>query len=195
MRVSITTVLEKIKAGDDRYFSILVKEYSPMLMPIASFHLMSAYNRAKDIEDALQETWTKVYRYLDTLADPQKFSGWLVKILRHECLRIQDKNKKYISMHLLIDPETREDLQALIQDDEPGDEQNLSSGNIRQVTTMVLNNIDEIYALPLKLFYLEGYSLKHISALLSISENLVKTRLFRGRQILKKEFRKEIKHI
>lgn len=193
MKVSITTVIEKIKAGDDRYFSVLVNEYSRMLLPIARYHLMSAYNQAKDVEDALQETWTKAYRYLDTLADPLKIEGWLVRILKHECLRIQEKNKKYISMHLLIDPETRDDLLALVHENASEEPEHLNSENIRTVVGFVLKEMDERYALPLKLFYLDNCNLHEIAKMLNISENLIKTRLYRGRQLLKKRILNKIK--
>lgn len=45
--------------------------------------------------------------------------------------------------------------------------------------------LDEHYRIPLVLFYVEEFSIKEICRILKLSQGTVKTRLYRGRRLLK----------
>ena len=45
--------------------------------------------------------------------------------------------------------------------------------------------MDEIYRMPIIMFYIEGFSIKEISRILRIPEGTVKSRLFAGRAKLR----------
>ena len=45
--------------------------------------------------------------------------------------------------------------------------------------------LEKNYRIPFVLFYVEGFSIKEISRMLDISQGAVKTRLFRGRNLVK----------
>ena len=49
MKLALTTVIQKILAGDDRYFTLLVNEFSADLLPVARYHLMSSYCQTSDV--------------------------------------------------------------------------------------------------------------------------------------------------
>ena len=51
--------------------------------------------------------------------------------------------------------------------------------------------LDEMYRVPLHLFYYEDYSITEIAKVLDLPDSTVKTRLKRGRDKLKKTLRKE----
>jgi RNA polymerase sigma-70 factor (ECF subfamily) len=50
-----------------------------------------------------------------------------------------------------------------------------------------VQKLDEKYRALIVLYYYEDFSIKHISEILSMPQNTVKTRLSRGRNKLKKE--------
>ena len=58
--------------------------------------------------------------------------------------------------------------------------------------TEIIKNFDDLYRIPLELSLLYGYNHKEISGILGISENLVRTRIFRGKQQLKQIIMKEM---
>lgn len=49
--------------------------------------------------------------------------------------------------------------------------------------------LEETYRFPLVLFYVEGFSVKEISGMLKLSPGAVKTRLCRGRNLMKAKLR------
>ncbi len=53
--------------------------------------------------------------------------------------------------------------------------------------TYLLFNMPEKYRIPIYLHYFEGYQTKEIAQLMSLNENTVRTRLARGRALLKIE--------
>ena len=56
----------------------------------------------------------------------------------------------------------------------------------------IIRNFDNLYRIPLELSLLYGYSHREISKILGISENLVRTRVFRAKQQLKQIIMKEM---
>ena len=52
--------------------------------------------------------------------------------------------------------------------------------------------MDEIYRMPILLFYVEGFSIKEISKILKIPEGTVKSRLFAGRAKLRGVLEEEV---
>ena len=52
--------------------------------------------------------------------------------------------------------------------------------------------LDEIYRMPILLFYVEGFSIREISRILQIPEGTVKSRLFAGRGKLREVLGEEV---
>ncbi len=52
--------------------------------------------------------------------------------------------------------------------------------------------LDEIYRMPILLFYVEGFSIREISRILQIPEGTVKSRLFAGRGKLRDVLGEEV---
>ena len=47
--------------------------------------------------------------------------------------------------------------------------------------------LEDNYRIPFVLFYVEGFSIKEICRILKLSQSTVKTRLYRGRKLLKEK--------
>ena len=52
--------------------------------------------------------------------------------------------------------------------------------------------LEEIYRMPILLFYVEGFSIREISRILQIPEGTVKSRLFAGRGKLREVLSEEV---
>ncbi|MCI8929582.1 MAG: RNA polymerase subunit sigma-70 [Lachnospiraceae bacterium] len=50
----------------------------------------------------------------------------------------------------------------------------------------VVMELEKNYRVPFVLFYVEGFSVKEISQMLGLTQSTVKTRLYRGRNLVKK---------
>lgn len=119
-----------------------------------------------DCEDAVQEAILLGYAKLHTLRQEAYFQTWLIRILIHECYRIL--RSKVVTVK--YDTE----LISVIKENQDYSELYLA-----------------ILTLPLKvrmvivLLYIEDYSVADIAKILKIPQGTVKSRLARGRDLLR----------
>lgn len=112
-----------------------------------------------DCEDALQEALLKAWRKIDSLREERYFETWLMRILIHECYALMRKHKA-------------PPVQLPVATENPG-------------LHDALRALDNKFRLPITLYYVEGYSVGEISAMLRVPEGTIKSRLHRGRRALK----------
>lgn len=120
------------------------------------------YNDA-DCADAIQEAIVKLH----TLKDDSYAKTWLIRIVMNECYAIMRKEKKIISL---------QDYQMNEQETESKDYSDLYEAIFR---------LPEQIKLCVTLYYMEGYSVKEVAALLDTTESAVKNRLAKARGKLK----------
>lgn len=144
-------------------FTSLVEKYADTVTKICFLQLQ---NRA-DAEDAWQNVFCKLYKTPKMWNKPdEELRKWLVTVTLNECR--DAKRRLFHRNHADID-----ELQIAC-------EQELDFNLINEVRKLPAK-----YAQPIVLFYFEGYSVSEISRILSEKENTVKSRLKRGRELLK----------
>lgn len=183
-------ILKEVKKGNEKYHSKLIELYNPLLKRLANYHLNSSYNKYADIDDSIQEVWIKVFKYIEILDDLKKFPSWLSKIMKNHCINLQKRNTNFVKKHIITDLENRHDLIEKIE------EEDINSINISDRTAMmsVLNELPEVYSEILKMHYFSGFRIKDIALTQGISESLVKWRLVKAREMLKKKTKNKIKN-
>lgn len=119
-----------------------------------------------EAEDAVCNAILKAYEHLDQLRNPHKFKAWFMTIIRNEALMIRRKRL------FLPGDENVEKLLKPVQDhyDELWD---------------IVQTLKEEYRIVIVLFYYNNSSMKEISQILDIPMGTVKSRLNRGREMLK----------
>lgn len=128
--------------------------------------------REKDCEDAVSEAILKAYEKLDTLREPKYFKTWLVRILINECYRIRRAYHPLVSYEEYFS----ESLEDTSHTDSPAD-----YSELYQAITRLPSRI----GITITLYYIEGYSVEEIKAILHIPAGTVKSRLSKGRKLLK----------
>lgn len=117
-----------------------------------------------DCEDAVSEAILNAYSNLNHLRNEKYFKTWLVRILINECNKILRAKRRFapLSEEILVynNPEYS-DLYNEIYKLKPD----------LRITIM--------------LYYIEGYSVEEIKNILKIPAGTVKSRLSRGRKLLK----------
>jgi RNA polymerase sigma-70 factor (ECF subfamily) len=78
---SRSLLVRAAKTGDVRAFAALVDAYYPRCLRFA-LHMLS--NRG-DAEEAVQDTFVRVYRALPTYEERETFEPWLFRILANRC--------------------------------------------------------------------------------------------------------------
>ena len=129
-------------------------------------------------KDLVQETFLRAWKALDNLKDSKAAKSWLITILRREYARtFERKVPKFTDVDTIVVPEEREL--------EPED---------RTEIKLLRQGIMELapkYREPLLMQVVLGYSCLEISKELDISKSAVMTQLFRAREQLKLQLRKD----
>lgn len=120
-----------------------------------------------DCEDAVQEAILKAFNKLNTLKNEEYFKTWLIRILMNECYKRKSKQKIDIPYEDCVNDlksETKKDYSELY---------------------IAIKNLPKRISITVVLYYVEGYSIDEIKRILKIPSGTVKSRLSRGRKLLK----------
>ena len=120
----------------------------------------------QDVQDVLQEVMLKVLQKMPEFHDSEHEKAWLLRVTINLCkdmLRFRFRHQ-YIQIDELeieaVDTDDRQLLQEIIQ-------------------------LPSSWRIVLILHYVEGYSLREIADILSVSENAVKKRMQRAKKALR----------
>lgn len=150
-------------------FELLVEKYADTVTRICYVNLES---RA-DAEDAWQNVFLKLFKSKKIWQKPDdEIRKWLVTVSLNECRDI--KRKLFHRNHYDIN-----DLNVSYSVDFDKD------------LIWAVKNLPTKYLQVIQLYYFEGYSVNEISQILSANESTVKSRLKRGRELLKGELNNE----
>lgn len=164
-------LVEAARAGNKEAFVEIVARYQPLLCAVA-------YEKTRRLplgEEVAQETFVTAWKKIGELRDASKLKPWLLKIahaLAIDCLR-REKLDRFQKLEA-------DDLDAA-----PGPDESLASRDEESLVWTTLEGLPENYRLPLLLCYREGQSTAEIARALDLSEDAVKQRLSRGREMLR----------
>ena len=126
-----------------------------------------------DCADAIGEAIVKAFSRMDTLKNDQYAKTWLTRIVINECYTVLRKQSRLVS------------LEEYPKEDRPDDGRQYSE------LYEAVSALPEQIRLCVALYYLEGYSVKETAQLTGTTENVVKKRLARARQLLKDDLSPE----
>ncbi|MDK2562443.1 RNA polymerase sigma factor [Romboutsia sedimentorum] len=121
----------------------------------------------QDCEDAVQGAILKAYDKLETLKEEQYFKTWLIRILINECYSL--KRKKITNVPY-------EECFAFTKADDKKDYSELY---------LAIYKLPPRIRITIVLYYVEGYSVEEVKKILKIPSGTVKSRLAKGRKLLK----------
>ena len=160
-------VIKKIKRGDKQAFRAIYDEYYERAMRTA----YSMTRDEADASDAVQETFIRIYQNINTFDINRPFKPWFYRILTNEVRRILSKRKNNQN----IEETVHENLRIDSKEAEYVEQQ-----FIHQALSKVKDEHREVIVLK----YLDGFSEKEVSELLSITVSAVKSRLYQARKKL-----------
>lgn len=174
-------VIESIKKGDTLAFRLIVEKYKDV-----SFSLACSIIRDEHYaEDALQESFIKVYKNISKFRYSSNFSTWLYRIVVNTCVSIAQKQKRK-NFSLPID--SISDI-VICQDKTSIDK--LIASERTQFINKAIDTLKTNEALLLRLYYLSELELSEIIAVTGFSESKIKVTLFRARENLLKVLREK----
>ena len=159
------------RGGDRRAFVEIVARHQGIVCGIA----LGILGDFAASEDAGQEAFLTAWRKMHELRQPERLRGWLGQIARNAALGQLRRRPGHD--RLGEDP--------VITDEAPQPDQAAASQEEAGRGRETLSKLPELYRLPLILFYREGQSVRAGAEALGISEDALKQRLARGRELLR----------
>lgn len=147
---------------DHETFTTLVRQYTPNMYRLSYGMLRSG----ADAEDAVSEAVLKAWENLEKLKKPECFKAWIMQITANEARKIYRHTRKVSCM------EAMEEIAPAFADE------------YHELWDAVMK-LDERYRAVIILYFYENLSLKEIGKALHIAEGTVKSRLSRGKRMLK----------
>ena len=151
--------------NSNQHIRDIVDKYSALLFRISYCVLCNK----DDAEDAVQEALLKYLTKAPAFKDEEHEKAWLIKV-------VANISKNIFMFRLRQGAISLDELKNIGINDEDS-----------EIFELILG-LPSKYKVVLTLHYVEGYKTKEIASILSVSEDLVRKRLQKGRDLLKKEF-------
>ena len=185
-------LISRLQAGDESAVQELAERYTPRIFQLALRHMK---NR-EDAEEVTQDVLIKVYRKIGSFRGDSALSSWIYRItfntamsrLRNGRLaRAADKERERVELAALADDHTRTPRQPADWSHMPDEE--LLRAQLRHAVTVAIADLPEIYRAPVVLRDIQGLSTEEASSGLHLKDQTLKSRLHRGRLMLRERLR------
>jgi RNA polymerase sigma-70 factor (ECF subfamily) len=177
-------IISRILLGKREYYEILVRRYNSLFYKTARGIL----SKEEDIEDVMQEAYIRGFEKLHQFRKEARFSTWLGRIVINCALQHLNslKKKSFVS----IDSLESEEIDTL--QDEPTEEGSQQVGeNLKRAIESAIAHLPSKYRVVFMLREIEQIPVADTAAMLDISEENVKVRLHRAKNMLKDMLRTE----
>ncbi len=173
--LSDEVLVERLRGHDLRALEALMRRHNRLLYRTARAILRDD----AEAEDAVQETYLRAHRALDTFRGESKFSTWLVRIAANEALMRRRSQQRMAD----VVPLEATELQS---DGERGDDM------LRRLIEKRIDALPEDYRAVFMLRAVEELSVAETAFALDIPETTVRTRFFRARGLLRESIAREV---
>lgn len=152
---------------------ILIEKYRNNLYVMA----FSVCKNTQDAEDVVQDTFIQYWSQKKEFESEQHIRAWLIRVAINKA---KNKNNTFFRRNSLP---LEDYMQTLAFESEE------SFGLFEAVM-----NLPEKYRIVIHLFYYEDYSVNEIANILKLTQNNVKTRMSRGRGLLRNTLKEDWEH-
>ena len=181
--VPIVSLVQKDNEEDNdihKEIERLINCYGDDVLRVAYIYIKDKHKA----EDIFQEVFIKVFKKYHTFKGDSSEKTWLMKITVNVC---KDYFKSFWVKRVLLNSDKEEDREVY---NENHNSESLDDSIIKSIESRELLN--EVMNLSLKykeviiLYYYQQFTTKEISEMLKLPEGTIRTRLFRARELLRK---------
>ena len=183
------TLLTQLQAGDERALAELAGAYGSKIFQLAFRYLKNK----EDAEEIVQDVLYKVYRNVGTFRGEAALSSWIYRITFNSAmsrLRTAQYQRSQAEDRKVAASDADDSLSLTAREaadwSSMADEGVLRSQLRRRVLRAILA-LPAIYRAPVMLRDIQGMSTEEASAMLRVKDQTLKSRLHRGRLILRKQ--------
>jgi len=174
-------LVKRAKKGDYQAFDLLVIKYQTRL-------ISTAFKFVKDMqiaEDIVQESLIKSYKSLHSFREDSSFYTWVYRITINTAKNfLVSKKRRGELLQAEIGKEGAIEIEQFSQD---SPEALLMRSQLKHLIENCLNQLSEETKTAITLREFDGLSYEEISKIVNCPVGTIRSRIFRGREILDKE--------
>ncbi|KKP33022.1 MAG: hypothetical protein A2312_01180 [Candidatus Staskawiczbacteria bacterium RIFOXYB2_FULL_32_9] len=164
-----------VQSGKVDFFDILFNRYEAKIKRYAKKFIY----QEEEINDAVQQIFTKAFINIKSFDSQRKFSSWLYRIAHNELVNLLKKKRhSFLPLFNLDVFLPRNYINNNIED-------NIDRKNMQKQVEQTLEKIDAKYREPLYLYYIEELDYKDISEIMKIPVSTVGVRIARAKKLMK----------
>ena len=160
MKITEDSIREACVGNPEKGFRMLVEKFQQQMY----WHIRRMVVGHEDAEDVLQETFIRVFRYLDDFRSESSLSTWIYRITTNECIRFLNRKKE----QAISTEEVQEELMNKLMASEYVDYENAMTVKFQQAVL----KLPEKQRLVFNLRYYDELSYEEIS---QITDSKVET--------------------
>ena len=166
------TLIERCVSGDRLSMKLLYDEYSGRVFST----LIRILGNREDAEDALQETFVKIFKHIGSFEGKSKLSTWLYRVATTTAIDMMRRRKKHEG-HLDV-----EEMSEYLPDARNRDPQIMCSMLLEEKIGELPDGYREVFVL----YALDGFKHHEIAGMLGISEGTSRSHFYHARANLRK---------
>ena len=171
-------LVKRVKAGDYQAFDLLVLKYQSRL-------IATAFKYVKDIqiaEDITQESLIKSFKSINSFREDSSFYTWVYRITVNTAKNfLISKKRKDELLQTDLSEEGSIDIES-VNTDSP--DEIFDATELQSIITRTLNQLGEETKTALTLREFEGLSYEQIAEVVNCPVGTVRSRIFRGREVI-----------
>ncbi len=188
---------ERLRAGEMEAFAELVTEFQPLVYSVT----LRIVRDPEEARDVTQETFLRIYRHFDRFRGEASLKTWVCRIAVNQALNSQRwwKRRRRAETHSLDEPlalegDDRLSLGATLASTADSPETAAIAHERLQQLERALGELKKDFRIAVALRDIEGMSYEEIASILAISVGTVKSRIARGREMLRAHLSKSLRH-
>ncbi len=178
-------LVERLRAHDPYAVADLSDSYGAKIYQLAFRYLR---NR-EDAEEVAQDVLLKVYQKIDAFRGDSALSSWIYRITFNAAMSRLREFKQNLpnAVEKTEGEEGGQPLKREVVDHAPLADEDMLRAEMRQALVLALKDMPLLYRAPVILRDVQGLSTEEASAVLHVKEQTLKSRLHRGRLMLREQ--------
>jgi RNA polymerase sigma-70 factor (ECF subfamily) len=171
--------IQQVLDGNTAMFELLMRRYNERVYRAAR----SIVRDEQEAEDVMQQAYVNAFTHLRQFNGSAQFSTWLTKIAINEALARVRRRGRYE----VFDDDLSNVEPFMSSNPAPSPERQAFAGELRGLLESAIDTLPDGMREVFVLRDVEGLSTFEVAESLGVSEDVVKTRLSRGRAALRRE--------
>ncbi|QOX62644.1 sigma-70 family RNA polymerase sigma factor [Anoxybacterium hadale] len=170
-------LIQKAKMGDEKSFESLILGCQSKAYNLAIRYLKNE----EDAMDALQESFIKIFRHLNSFKEDSRFDTWVYRIVVNTCNDILRKNSSRKTTDSIFRTEDDKEMVVEIPDSSGAPEEVYDKKEKSEYIMSCMDKLSQDQREIIILRDIQGFSYDEISEILKCSVGTVKSRINRSR--------------